>query len=85
MEKHLDSSEESEGEIQGSNQAFKKEEVVQESKYTPEEVTSSFEKLKEIMKNPSISSMVEHKEVLEGVLEQLNDPELRPQIEKLSK
>jgi len=59
--------------------------VVQESKYTPEEVTSSFEKLKEIMKNPSISSMVEHKEVLEGVLEQLNDPELRPQIEKLSK
>ena len=59
--------------------------MVQESKYTPEEVTSSFEKLKEIMKNPSISSMVEHKEVLEGVLEQLNDPELRPQIEKLSK
>ena len=58
---------------------------MQESKYTPEEVTSSFEKLKEIMKNPSISSMVEHKEVLEGVLEQLNDPELRPQIEKLSK
>jgi len=32
-----------------------------------------------------MSAIVEGKAVLEGVLEQLNDPELRPQIDTLSK